>query len=219
MFNKSIFGLIVVLLSLSALAQDSDTDRKWVTDRLRLSLYQQADAQSQVLKYLTSGDMLEIEQISGAYAFVTAPDGSKGWVKRGFLVDEPTSGLLLKEERDKIRELETEIERLSSSKVVINQYERDMDAMVARIEALQQENEIATATVAQLRGEIEARERALQERTNSAGPLPAVVLETAVAHWQIVAAAAAVLVLLVALITKSMVESRIRKRFHGIKIW
>jgi SH3 domain protein len=219
MLNKSISGFILVLLSLTALAQENDTDRKWVTDKLRLSLYQQANAQSQVLKYLTSGDMLEIEQISGAYALVTTPDGSKGWVKRGFLVDEPTSGLLLDEQQEKIAGLEDEIERLGSSKVVIDQYEKDMDAMVARIEALEQENEIATATVAELRDEIETRDRALQEQTNSVNPLPTVLIETAIAHWQIVAAAAAVLALLVALITKSMVESRIRKRFHGIKIW
>lgn len=219
MLNKSIVGLIVLMLTLPAQAQEGDTDRQWVTDKLRLSLYREADAQSQVLQYLSSGDLLEIEQISGAYAFVTAPDGSKGWVKRGFLVSEPTSNLLLRDEREKISDLEAEIERLGNSKIVIDQYEKDMDALVAKIDSLEQENEIATATVAELRSEIDARDRAEQERANPIGPLPIELLEMAITHWQIVAAAAAVLALLVALITKSLVESRIRKRFHGIKIW
>ena len=67
MLNKSIFSLVLLMLTLSLQAQDGDTDRKWVTDKLRLSLYREADAQSQVLQYLSSGDVLEIEQLSGAF--------------------------------------------------------------------------------------------------------------------------------------------------------
>ena len=219
MLNKLTVGFIALFLALSVQAQDSDTDRQWVTDKLRLSLYRQADAQSQVLKYLSSGDLVEIEQISGAYALVTTADGSKGWVKRGFLVKEPTANLQLAEQEEKIGELEEEIKRLGNSKIVIDQYETDMDALVAKIEALEQENEIATASVAELRDEISARDRTIEEKSMAVSPVPEVLLETVVVHWQIVAAAAAVLALLVALITKQIIESRIRKRFHGIKIW
>ena len=94
MLNRTFAGTLLLLLINPVLAQiaiDEDKDRQWVTDRLRLSLYTNADAQSQIIRYLSSGDLLQIEQISGAYAFVTAPDGTKGWVKRGFLVTEPTS--------------------------------------------------------------------------------------------------------------------------------
>ena len=219
MLNKLTVGLIALLLTLPGQAQDSDTDRQWVTDNLRLSLYRNADAQSQVLKYLSSGDMVEIEQISGAYALVTTPDGSKGWVKRGFLVKEPTANLQLNEYQEKIEALEQEIERLSNSGIVIDQYEKDMDALVAKIEALEQENEIATASVAKLRDELESRDEATTSNTAAAGPVPEVVLQTVMAHWQIIAGAAAALALLVALITKQIVEGRIRRRFHGIKIW
>ena len=219
MLNKLTVGLIALLLTLPGQAQDSDTDRQWVTDNLRLSLYRNADAQSQVLKYLSSGDMVEIEQISGAYALVTTPDGSKGWVKRGFLVKEPTANLQLNEYQEKIEALEQEIERLSNSGIVIDQYEKDMDALVAKIEALEQENEIATASVAKLRDELESRDETTMSNTEAAGPVPEVVLQTVIAHWQIIAGAAAALALLVAIITKQIVEGRIRRRFHGIKIW
>ena len=217
MSKKLITGLIAMMLVLSVQAQD--TDRQWVTDKLRLSLYQRADSQSQIIKYLSSGDLLEVEQISGAYAFVTTPDGSKGWVKRGFLVKEPTSNLLLEEEVERSRALEEEIERLGNSKIVIEQYEKDMDALVAKIEALEQKNEISATSIAQLNDEIELRDRAEQESALKTGQLPMELIETAIAHWKYVAAAAAILALLVALITKQIVENRIRNRFHGIKIW
>ena len=72
-----------------------------LADQLRLSLYANPDAQSQVLKLLQSGDLLEIEEISGPYALVTAPGGTRGWVKRGFLVTKPTSNILLRQEQEK----------------------------------------------------------------------------------------------------------------------
>ena len=153
MLNRTFAGTLLLLLINPVLAQiaiDEDKDRQWVTDRLRLSLYTNADAQSQIIRYLSSGDLLQIEQISGAYAFVTAPDGTKGWVKRGFLVTEPTSNLLLEEEQEKNRQLADEIEKLGNSKVVIDQYEKDMDVLVEKIESLEQENQQAANSIVEL---------------------------------------------------------------------
>ena len=163
--TKNIFLGIVLILHCGWLqaqeteAEAEDRDRQYVTDQLRLSLYAKPDAQSQILEYLSSGDLLLIEQLSGAYAYVMAPDGTKGWVKRGFLVSTPTSNLKLKEEQDKVESLELEISKLNNSKVVIDQYEKDMDALVTKMEALENENQLASASVARLKQEMADRER------------------------------------------------------------
>jgi uncharacterized protein YgiM (DUF1202 family) len=102
MIKRIILGVTLLMGCAAVSAQettDQDKDRQYVTDQLRLSLYSQASSSSQVVELLQSGDILEIEQIQGPYAFVTTPDGTKGWVKRGFLVTKPTSNLLLLEEQ------------------------------------------------------------------------------------------------------------------------
>jgi uncharacterized protein YgiM (DUF1202 family) len=95
---KFILGLALSLCWQLATAQDSadaDKDRLYVTDQLRLSLYEEATYKSKVIKLLQSGDLLVIDEIRGLYALVTAPGGSRGWVNYGFLVTTPTANLLL----------------------------------------------------------------------------------------------------------------------------
>ena len=92
--------LLVSLVSLGASAQDADDkQRLYVTDKLRLSLYQEDGGRGGTIELLASGDKLTIEEVNGNYALVTAPSGKLGWVKRGFLVLDPTSNLLLEEEK------------------------------------------------------------------------------------------------------------------------
>ena len=222
MLSRVFVGFILLLLINPAFAQiaiDEDKDRQWVTDRLRLSLYTNADAQSQIIRYLSSGDLLQIEQISGAYAFVTAPDGTKGWVKRGFLVSDPTSNLLLAEEQEKNRQLAEEIEKLGNSKLVIDQYEKDMDVLVEKIEALEQQNQQAASSIAELQSEIDARDQADKERLEGGVPASKVLWETFVTHWDVIMLIVIGIVLVCFFVTKEIIETRIRSRFHGIKIW
>ena len=213
--------IAVILISpvWAQITTDEDKDRQWVTDRLRLSLYSNANSSSQIIRYLSSGDLLEIEQISGAYALVTAPDGTKGWVKRGFLVTEPTSNLLLEQEKEKTKQLQEEIDKLANSKVVIDQYEKDMDVLVEKIEALEQEKQRAASTIADLESEIEARDEAERQRRENSRPAIDVLWETFVVYWKFIVPIIIGIVILSFLVTKALVESRIRSRFHGIKVW
>lgn len=218
--------IIAVLLAVflmspvwAQIATDEDRDRQWVTDRLRLSLYSNANSSSQVIRYLSSGDLLEIEQISGAYALVTAPDGTKGWVKRGFLVTEPTSNLLLAEEQEKTQQLQDEIAKLENSKVVIDQYEKDMDVLVDKIEALEQDKQRAASSIADLESEIEARDEAERQRRENSRPAAIVLWETFVTYWEVIVPIIIGIMILSFLVTKALIESRIRSRFQGIKVW
>ena len=65
MMRQFTLGLMLLLLCMPAIAQqtpDSEKDRQYVTDQLRLSLYEGTNSQSKVLKLLVSGDTVLIEE-------------------------------------------------------------------------------------------------------------------------------------------------------------
>ena len=225
--------MIALLTPLSLQAQEAEAeavvseeeirDILYVTDRLRLSVYPQADSKSGTLQLLNSGDKLAILQISGNYALVITPNGKQGWVKRGFLVPQPTANLLLEEEKKKNAQLSEDIEKLGNSKLVIDQYEKDMDALTENIQALKIENDQAGNTItdlkqaAQEKAEMQAAKDALLDSSEA---LPIMVLKTtAISYWQYLVPIAVLFILAGFLIGKLFTESRIRRRFHGIKIW
>ena len=220
--TKIILTLILTISSMQAIAQDSpnaEKDKQYVTDQLRLSLYQDANSKSKVLKLLQSGDALIIDEIKGPYALVTAPDGTHGWVKRGFLVTSPTSNLLLREEREKNTSLFDEIEKLSNSKAIVDTYEKDMDEMTANIEHMRTEKQLAEETIDRLQQEVLAKQREIDQKEENNEPAMQVLWETLQRYWKIIAPVLLALLLLCFLISKKLVESRIKARFHGIKIW
>jgi uncharacterized protein YgiM (DUF1202 family) len=222
---KFILGLALSLCWQLASAQDSvdaDKDRKYVTDQLRLSLYEKASSKSKVIKLLQSGDLLVIDEIRGLYALVTEPDGSHGWVKRGFLVTTPTANLQLLEEREKNASLFEELEKLSDSKIILDTYEKDMDALVEKSEILEAEKELAVATIARLQQELAEQQREeeeLEPDQDSKEPLIEVLTQMLMNYWKIIVPVLLALLALCFLISKMIVEARIRSKFHGIKIW
>ena len=219
---RIILGLVLSLFCLPVLSQDSadaDKDRQYVTDQLRLSLYKEANERSDVIKLLRSGDLLLVDEIRGAYALVTAPGGERGWVKRGFLVTSPTSNILLEEEREKNASLIEEIEKLGNSKVVIDTYEKDMDKMSEEMEALRYKLEQAGDTISSLEQELAESEQALQRKMENGEPPVKVLADTFLAYWQFIVPVVLLIILLCFLISKAIVESRIKSKFHGIKIW
>jgi hypothetical protein len=220
--KKIVFALILTIYSLPAFAQDSadaDKDRQYVTDQLRLSLYTDASSQSKVLKLLQSSDPLIVDEIRGPYALVTAPDGTRGWVKRGFLVTSPTSSILLHEEREKNASLFEEIEKLANSKVIIDTYEKDMDEMKGKIEVFVIEKDEANQTIAGLQQELSDKQLELDQKRENKEPIERVLLEILLNYWQFILPGLLALLLLCFLISKVIIESRIKARFHGIKIW
>ena len=222
MLNKILLGVILLSccgLSSAQEASDQDKDKLYITDQLRLSLYERANSQSKVVKLLQSGDLLIIQELSGAYAFVTAPGGVKGWVKRGFLVAKPTSNLLLLEEQQKTQELTAEIEKLANSKAVIQQYEQDMDKLVVTIDDLETEKLKASETIAELQQEVIDKQSEIDRKDADSAPALLVLWDTFRRYWKLIVPMIAFIVLLTFLVSKVFVEARIKSKFHGIKIW
>lgn len=238
--KKYLFTALFFLLPTpGVLAQDTDTEAVieapveevvekpremlYVTDQLRLSLYPQANDRGKALEYLSSGDKLGILEIEGPYALVIAPTGARGWVKRGFLLPQPTSKLLLEAEKEKNESLLQEIQKLSNSKVVIDQYERDMDELTRNLETARTEKEKAVQKVAEM--EQAAREKAelevaVKEARESKSTLPLqALIDSAKTYWQYLIPLFLLFLLLGSLIAKLIIDARIKKRFHGLKLW
>lgn len=219
--------LLIGFLALAASGQvvnaqvppDPDKDRLYVTDQLRLSLYERPTDRSNSIRLLNSGDQLQIEELSGAYALVTTADGSKGWVKRGFLVSSPTANLLLELEKEKVSSLEQEIDKLSNSKTVIDQYENDLKGMADKLAELEETNATANETIAELEQEIENKQAEIDRRLENKAADIELLLDTAKTYWKIILPIVLLIMLLTFLVSKSIVEARIKSKFHGMKIW
>lgn len=210
-------SLLLSLYQAPVMAQDKDI--LYVTDKLRLSMYESASDSSRVVKLLVSGDQLAVDELSGLYALVTADDGTKGWVKRGFLVAEPTANLQLAMELEKNEQLQEEVDRLGSAKQVIDQYEQDMDALNEKSITMEQEKSSLQTRIAELEQEIGNQQAEIDELKTDDGVDPQLIIDIARQYWQLLVAILAAVVLLIFILSKIIVEARIKSRFQGIKVW
>ena len=154
-----------------------------------------------------------------------APSGRQGWVKRGFLLTKATSKLLLREEKKKNEDLLQEIEKLANSKIVIDQYERDMDKLTKNLELAEAAQGKADKKIADLeqaardKAELDASIKvAMESKSKSILPVQALI-DTATAYWQFLIPIGVLLLLLGSLMAKLMIDARIKRRFHGLKLW
>lgn len=103
--------LTLALLLLCGPATGLAQDTRYVTDKLFLGLYPQADASEKAITTLVSGTPLTVLERSKYYTRVRTPEGTEGWVKSAYLVEEQPPRLLLdrlQAERDRLnQELET----------------------------------------------------------------------------------------------------------------
>ena len=192
----------------------------YVTDKLRLSLYKSPDSNSGIMKLLISGDELDILEKSGPYSRVRTSENLIGWVKNGFLVSTKTSNLLLEQELQKNRDLQQRIERFSDTEALIRDYEDSISRMQADLDGLQQQLEQSQASNQQLNDDKQQLENRLQELLNPGHGMDLRELgERALRYWYIIAAMVLILILIGFLVGKLIVESQVRRRFQGVKVW
>ena len=221
MIKYILTGLLTLLISFAALAQDADEkQRLYVTDKLRLSLYREAGGRGGTIELLASGDKLIIEEVNGSYALVTSPSGKLGWVKRGFLVLEPTSNLMLEEEKEITKSLEREIEKLKNSKVIIDQYEKDLNAMNDKLQISISARGKAESTIQMLEQTVEESMKKIEVLSEyDARPSEEQLRALAATYWKYLAAIGIFIVLTGFFIGKLMAEAKVKKKFHCIKVW
>ena len=86
--------LISAFLLLPVLAA---AETAYVTDNLRLGLHAAEDTSDRAFRFLESGQPMEILVRDRNYANVRLPDGTEGWVKSAYLVDEKPAKLIVAE--------------------------------------------------------------------------------------------------------------------------
>jgi hypothetical protein len=100
---RPIYWGIIGLLGLAPLSVLGET--AYVTDNLRLGLYEAEDTSGRPIRMLDSGQAMEILSRDRNYANVQLPDATEGWVKAAYLVDEKPAKLIVAEitaERDSL---------------------------------------------------------------------------------------------------------------------
>jgi len=102
--------LIIGVLALVPLFAAAET--AYVTDTLQLGLHQASDTSDRAFRSLDSGQELEILSRTTYYANVQLPDGTQGWVKAGFLVNNKPAKLIVAETRAEADRLAGELEEL-----------------------------------------------------------------------------------------------------------
>jgi len=218
MIRQIICATFVALMVVSAAQAQSiesqGRDVQYVTDQLRLSLYAQADSQSNVIQLLSSGDKLIVAEVAGPYAKVTTAAGNIGWVKRGFLVTDPTANILLKEVSQDNELLKEELEKLNNSKIVLDQYETDMDEMSAKIELMSQDKVATDELIVSLKQKLQ-----LEMEKDKNKPVLPQLIKFGKAYWQYIGLLALVIILLSYLTGRKVTEANIKRKFHGIKVW
>lgn len=192
------FLSVLLLLPVIAAAETA-----YITDNLRLGLHQAPDTSDRAFRMLESGQELEILSRDRNYANVRLPDGTEGWVKAAYLVDEKPAKLIVAETAAQRDALAVELEELRAAFAgpaeTIQRLEDETAALgttlenaQARITELEQEN-------ASIQG--------LKERYKGSLPL----------SW--VGGATAVCLVAGFMLGLWWVDSRSRRRHGGIRIY
>ena len=102
----------LVLLMALCVPQLALAETAYVTDNLRLGLHQAEDTSDRAFQTLESGQELEILSRTTNYAHVSLPDGTRGYVKAAYLVDEKPAKLIVAETQAEVDRLQAELTQL-----------------------------------------------------------------------------------------------------------
>lgn len=157
--------LLIAILALLPIAAVAET--VYITDNLRLGLHQAEDTSDRAFRMLESGQELEIISRDRNYANVQLPDGTRGYVKAAYLVDEKPAKLIVAEttaERDAlVAELEETKQAFAGPAATIQGLKDEAAALAERLAG-------AESQVASLQAE-NASIQGMKERYKGSLPL------------------------------------------------
>ncbi|MEL7186861.1 MAG: TIGR04211 family SH3 domain-containing protein [Pseudomonadota bacterium] len=158
---RLILGLLV-LLPLTAVAETA-----YVTDNLRLGLYEAEDTSGRPFRTMESGQAMEILLRATNTANVQLPDGTTGWVKTAYLVTDKPAKLIVAETMAERDALSAELEE---TRAAFAEPAATIDALERDAVALNQQIETADARIAELESEVESV-AALKQRYKGSLPV------------------------------------------------
>lgn len=141
--------LIIWVLALLPIVAAADT--AYVTDNLKLGLHEAEDTSGRAFRTLDSGQAMEVMIRAGNYANVRLPDGTEGWVKTAYLVDDKPAKLIVAEtmaERDAlVVELDQAKQAFAEPAATIDRLRQEAASLTTQLDsaeseraALQEEN-------------------------------------------------------------------------------
>jgi SH3 domain protein len=210
---KILFIFLVSILSFNSFAQE-ENDIQYVTGKLYLSLYQQADSGSKVLKSLVSGDRLEVIEIAGPYANVITSNDQEGWVKRGFLVKGKPASILYKESEKANKTLLKEM-------AIYKDKNGALSELKAVLQTLKQENsELLQIKEVFLRQKEANENKSTEVSTAEANKIDLTLFKAFIKEYSLFLLASLILLVLVGFrLGELKTESDVIKHFGGVKVW
>ncbi len=221
-----LYGVLLLLAHTGAWSQQDEAPNetaevqevKYVTDKLRLSLYKGSNDKSGTIKLLISGDVLDVLEKKGPYSKVRTRKGDVGWVKNGFLVSTPTASFQLIEEQKKNEILAKQIEQYSDSKALVEDYETTISKISGDFSNTQQqlnETREALEELKQDNQDLTAQIEANQQGKFSLADLLVLLKQ----FWYLVIVVIIVLFAGGFFLGRQIVETQVRRRFQGVKVW
>ena len=191
---------IAVLLAANASAQQNTA---YVTDVLRLGLHAAADTSDRAFRSLESGQAMQIIERNRNYARVRLPDGTEGWVKAGFLVDEKPARLIVAEVQAQSDALRAELDGVRT----------EFSGSAGRIASLESSLATAEQRVSQLSAQYD------EAREINAGYEKKMRLYGFRLPWPIAVGAMLITLVLGCAAGFWGIDSRSRKRHGGFRIY
>lgn len=130
--------LIFVPLALLPVLAAAETG--YVTDRLMLGLHQAEDTSDRPFRSLESGTAFEILSRDRLYARVRLADGTEGYVKAAYVVDEPPAKLIVNQAQAEVERLTRE---LGEAKAAFAEPAAVIDSLKSRAATLESQLETA----------------------------------------------------------------------------
>lgn len=107
--------ITLALFAISASAVQA-VEYQYVSDELLITLRNGQGNSYQILKTLPTGTRLEVlETTEEGYSRVRTSDGTEGWVRSQYLINNPTAAMQLEEATRKLENLQEENEKLRST--------------------------------------------------------------------------------------------------------
>ena len=191
------FWLAALLLPAFVQAQTA-----YVTDILRLNVYATPDFSGRPLTGLMSGDGFEVLSRDRLATQVRLPDGTEGFVRTAYIVDERPARLIVSETQAQVEQL---TEELAQMRAAFEDPAAEISALNQRVASLTTEVEEGSARNAELESQLASLRQAAESYANTV-PLT----------WALGALLAALIGGFLAGL--KYVDHQIRKRHGGIRV-
>jgi Bacterial SH3 domain len=188
----------------------SHAETTYVIEQLVVGVTATADAESERVGQVKSGDKLEVIEREGDGTHVKLANGKDGWLKSSYLTNDPPLQTRLTERTAEVEKLKQETDKQRQESEKQRQEADKLKQDVTRLEA-----EVAAA-------------RAAHDATSDAPPRPAPIHDTVFLReperqsstsWPLLVGVAAVMLFVGFVAGWKTLDRRIRQKYGGLKIY